>query len=250
MRDTAGRCGRAFSVAAHPSAAQLGLKAVDVSAHESIRCWASQGREELEIWLVRHGETALNAARILQPADTPLSAHGLRQAHALAERLAGEPIAGILSSDLPRAQQTAEAIASRTGHALRTTPLLHERSFGDWRGQPYDSLSTDPLAMEAAPPGGESATQFVERCRLAFEHALQLQMELGGPLVVVTHGLVIRQMLAALPPAARSGAELPRMGNTSLSILDATPPHAVRLLNCVRHLDRGLLEGAESLSGG
>lgn len=205
----------------------------------------------MEIWLVRHGETALNAARILQPADTPLSAHGLRQAQALAERLATEPIAGILSSDLPRAHQTAQAIASRTGHVLRTTALLHERSFGDWRGQPYDSLSTDPLAMDAAPPGGESTAQFAERCRQAFEQALQLQAELGGPLVVVTHGLVIRQMLAALPLSALSGVvELPRMGNTSLTIFDAAPPHSVRLLNCIRHLAGGLTEGASSLSGG
>ena len=206
----------------------------------------------MQIWLVRHGETALNAARILQPADTPLSPHGLQQAQALAERLAGERFAGILSSDLPRAHQTAQAIAERTGHALHTTPLLHERSFGDWRGQPYDSLSTDPLAMDAAPPGGESTTQFAERCREAFALALQTQAELGGPLVVVSHGLVIRQMLAALPPSAHPKGELdlPRMGNTSLTILDAAPPHAVRLLNCVRHLEKGLREGAGSLSGG
>ncbi len=207
----------------------------------------------MEIWLVRHGETALNAARILQPADTPLSAHGLRQVEALAERLASEKFAGILSSDLPRAHQTAQAIAARTGHALHTTPLLHERSFGDWRGQPYDSLSTDPLAMSEAPPGGESTAQFAERCREAFALALQRQAELGGPLVVVTHGLVIRQMLAALPASAHSeegGMELPRMGNTSLTIFDAAPPHAVRLLNCVRHLDGGLREKAGSLSGG
>ena len=207
----------------------------------------------MEIWLVRHGETALNAARILQPADTPLSAHGLRQAEALAERLAGERFAGILSSDLPRAHQTAQAIAERTGHALQTTPLLHERCFGDWRGQPYESLSTDPLAMDAAPPGGESTAQFADRCRQAFALALQTQAGLGGPLVVVTHGLVIRQILAALPASAHSEVgvlELPRMGNTSLTILDASAPHAVRLLNCVRHLEGGLLEGAGSLSGG
>ena len=207
----------------------------------------------MQIWLVRHGETALNAARILQPADTPLSPHGLQQAQALAERLAGERFAGILSSDLPRAHKTAHAIAERTGHALRTTPLLHERSFGDWRGQPYDSLSIDPLAMDAAPPGGESTAQFAERCREAFALALQTQAQLGGPLVVVTHGLVIRQMLAALPPSAHSEegeVELPRMGNTSLTIFDAAPPHAVRLLNCVRHLEGGVREGAGSLSGG
>ena len=206
----------------------------------------------MEIWLVRHGETALNAARILQPADTPLSPQGLRQAQALAERLAGDRFAGILSSDLPRAHQTAQVIAARTGHTLHTTPLLHERSFGDWRGRPYDSLDIDPQAMHDAPPGGESTPQFAERCRQAFAHALQLQSALGGPLVVVTHGLVIRQILAALSPSAHEAGriDLPRMGNTSLSILDAAPPHTVRRLNCVRHLDGGLQEGVESLSGG
>lgn len=204
----------------------------------------------MAIWLVRHGETALNAARILQPADTPLSPHGLRQAQALAERLASEPIAGFLSSDLPRAEQTAQAIARLSGLPLQTTTLLHERSFGDWRGQPYDSFSADPLAMNDAPPGGESVAQFAERCRQAFDHVLQLQRGLGGPLVVVTHGLVIRQMLMALPRTANSTLDLPRMGNTSVTIFDAAPPHALRLLNCVRHLDGGLLEGAGSLSGG
>jgi hypothetical protein len=134
----------------------------------------------MEIWLVRHGETSLNAARILQPAGTPLSARGLRQANALAERMAAEPITGILSSDLPRAQQTALAIASRTGHPIRTSVLLHERSFGDWRGLPYERLGAAPLAMIDAPPGGESAAQFIERCRQAFDYTLQWQRTLGG----------------------------------------------------------------------
>ena len=42
----------------------------------------------MTILLIRHGETALNAARIVQPADTPLSERGIAQARALARRLA------------------------------------------------------------------------------------------------------------------------------------------------------------------
>lgn len=206
----------------------------------------------MSIWLIRHGETALNAARVLQPADTPLSAHGERQAQALAERLKNEAgsFAAILSSDLPRAAQTAQAIAQRTGHAIEYTALLHERNFGDWRGRPYDSLNTDPLAMEAAPPGGETAAQFAQRCEQAFSHILQTQRTLGTPLVVVTHGLVIRQLLSALPAPARVEGELPRMGNTSVTVIDCSAPHEVRLLNCVAHLGEGLREEAWSLSGG
>lgn len=199
----------------------------------------------MSLWVVRHGETALNAARVIQPADTPLSPHGLLQAEALAARLAGETLAGILSSDLPRAEQTAQAIARATGLPLRTTPLLHERNFGDWRGRAHDSFGIDPLQWDEAPPGGESAAEFSRRCQRAFDEALALQGGLGGALVVVTHGLVIRQILAALAP----NRPLPRMGNTSVTLLDAQPPHAVRLLNCVHHLGHGLRESAPSPGG-
>ena len=84
--------------------------------------------------------------------------------------------------------------------------------------------------MHDAPPGGESTAQFAERCRETFALALTLQrqVERGGPLVVVTHGLVIRQMLAALPASAHS--EEGEMGG--------------------RHLAGGVQEGAGSLRGG
>jgi probable phosphoglycerate mutase len=101
----------------------------------------------MSIILVRHGETPLNVARTLQPADTPLSATGLAQAEAVAKRLAGLQLAAIVSSDLPRALSTAQAIAAATGAPISTTTLLHERNFGDLRGQPYDTLGFNPLTM-------------------------------------------------------------------------------------------------------
>ena len=41
--------------------------------------------------------------------------------------------------------------------------MLHERNFGALRGRAYDTLGFDPLAMDDAPPGGESAQAFAER---------------------------------------------------------------------------------------
>lgn len=142
----------------------------------------------MSIILVRHGETALNAARVLQPLDTPLSARGAGQAAAVAQRIAGLRPAGILSSDLPRAAQTAEAIAAATGHPVRFTPLLHERSFGALRGLAYDSLGYDPIHAEEAAPEGESMEVFRQRVAAAFEEALRMRAGLAGPLVVVSHG--------------------------------------------------------------
>lgn len=205
----------------------------------------------MQIILVRHGETALNAARVLQPPDTPLSALGLQQAGAVARRLAGDGVAGIVSSDLARARQNAEAIAGRCQNLkVVLSPALRERDFGDWRGLPYDSLPADALHTEAAPPGGESAADFAARCSQAWAALLSLQAHLGGALVVVSHGLTIGQWLAGLPLAPGAGQRGERLGNTAVTQVDATAPHTVRLFNCTRHLAAGLQEGAGSLSGG
>ena len=197
----------------------------------------------MTLLIIRHGETPLNVARVLQPAATPLSVNGRAQAAALAQRLrGGAPLApaGIVSSDLPRALQTAQAIAEACGLALSTSPLLHERNFGELRGLPYDTLGFDPLAADDAPPGGESKAQFSARCTLAWHWVLAQQAALGGPLAVVTHGLVIREWLQAGPLTVP--AELVLTGglaNTSVTLASAAAPHRVSLLDCVAHLQAG-----------
>ena len=204
----------------------------------------------MSLFFIRHGETALNVARVLQPSDTPLNERGLAQARALGARLAGSGVAHILSSDLPRALQTAQAIAAATGATIETTPLLHERNFGDLRGRLYDTLGFDPIEDEAAPPGGESMAEFKARVAAAFALALQQRGRLAGALAVVTHGLVVRAVIdhhLALAP----GQVAPfRMRNASLTICAATAPHGVELMDCTRHLDAGTAHAAQSLSGG
>lgn len=188
------------------------------------------------VWL-RHGETALNAARVMQPADTPLSPRGRAQAAAAARRIAALRPAALLTSDLPRARQTAEALADATGLPLQVDALLHERNFGDWRGQPLASLTVDPQTFEAAPPGGESMAAFLARAARAWALAVEWRSRIDGPLVVVSHGLLIQ---AVLRRHARWPAALPQpahLGNTALSIVDPPPGSLVRLAGCIAHLD-------------
>lgn len=203
----------------------------------------------MSIILVRHGETALNAARILQPPDTPLGERGLAQAQALARRLAGIGVAAIVSSDLRRALMTADAVCAATGLPVATTPLLQERNFGELRGRSYDELGFDPLDTGYRPPGGEDREVFLARVARAFAHIVTLRAALAGSLAVVTHGLVIRAMLErhALLPA---GAQVPhRIANTSVTILEAGPPHTVSLLDCAVHLEGDAADDAKGLSG-
>src|SRR5512144_1482796 len=102
----------------------------------------------MSIYVIRHGETIGNAARVVQRPDNPLSPLGELQAERLAGRLATAGIARIVASDLARAAGTAERLRQATGAPLEFEPLLHERSFGDIRGTPYSELGFDMFAPD------------------------------------------------------------------------------------------------------
>ncbi len=205
----------------------------------------------MSLFLIRHGETALNVSRVLQPPDVELSERGQAQAAALAARLAGCQLSGIVCSDLRRARQTADHLATATGLPITSTELLRERNFGDWRGQAYDRFDFDPVHVAYAPPAGESMQQFLARAAAAFEFVVELQSRIGGRLAVVSHGLVLMAMLER-HARADPQRQLPRsLRNTSLSIVDASAPHAIDLLDDISHLDAQSLAGPSgSLSGG
>lgn len=204
----------------------------------------------MSIILVRHGETLLNAARVFQPADTDLGPRGRGQAKLVAERVAQYSPAAIISSDMPRAHTTAKFIEQRTGLPLTTSTLLHERNFGGWRGQKHEVVGIDPNTFVGSPPGGESTEVFNNRVAEAFSKIIELRKSLNGPLVVVSHGLVIQVMLQNC--IERNGKLMPaRIANTSITIFDIDPPHLAQLINCSSHLDNTeYAEDSKSLSGG
>jgi broad specificity phosphatase PhoE len=188
------------------------------------------------LYLLRHGETDLNARRVVQPAGTTLSERGVRQAERLAKRLAAEDIRVIRTSDLPRARATADAIARVTGAPLIVDPDLQERNYGAIRGTPYAELREDIFGPDYVPPEGESWEAFHARvdrawARIAAEH--------GGreeAVAVVTHGLVCWSILSRHVLGEPSACTSMRFANTSVSIVDG-PPWRARLVDCTAHLD-------------
>lgn len=187
------------------------------------------------IFLIRHGETDANAARIVQTPDVALSARGREQACALGRRLADAGIATIVSSDLRRAVETAEIVAAATGAPIRFDADLQERNFGDVRGTAYADLAEDLFGPEFAPPGGETWAQFHARVDHAWARVLAIAADVAGDLAVVTHGLVCRAVVQRHCDVA-AASDIPlAWGNTAVTILE--PPRGVRLLGCTAHLD-------------
>jgi len=189
------------------------------------------------LFLIRHGETEGNALRIVQHPHIPLSPRGVVQAERLAERLAGEGIASIVTSDYARAMATAERLQRATGAPLIVEPLLRERNFGDLRGRPYAELGFDMFEPDYAPPNGETWTVFHERVDRAWARVQELAAAGGGRLAVVTHGLVCGSLAARHLVLADGETAPERWDNTSLTIVDWPAPLRVRLLNCIAHLD-------------
>ena len=100
----------------------------------------------MAIYLIRHGETPLNAKRVIQFPDTPLSDRGQAQARALGERLSTAPVGAVVTSDYQRAYMTADAVRKTTDAPMEIETTLRERNFGDLRGQAFADLDEDPFA--------------------------------------------------------------------------------------------------------
>ena len=157
----------------------------------------------VRLLLIRHGETDWNAAARFQGhSDVPLNIHGRQQAKALAHGFAREAIHALYASDLCRAWETAQSIATMTGSSAVAEPRLREIAFGDWEGLTYGEIvRRDPDALrdwqadpyQIAPPGGETLTQVANRVRGAYENLLEHHA--GETVVWVAHGGPIRVLL-------------------------------------------------------
>jgi probable phosphomutase (TIGR03848 family) len=160
--------------------------------------------------LVRHGRTTANASGTLagRLPGVKLDETGAAQAARVGERLAGVPLAAVVSSPMERCRQTAKAIV-----AARTAPIpvssergLTECDYGDWQGRPlrelakeklWSTVQTQPSAAEF--PGGESMTAMQARAVTAVRRrdaALQTEHGPGAVWVAVSHGDVIKSVLA------------------------------------------------------
>ena len=204
----------------------------------------------MSIVLIRHAETDLNAGRVLQWPDTPLSERGRAQARAVAARFAAAARPGaILSSEMARARDTAAALSGATGVPVTESTLLGERNFGALRGLRYDQLERDPIRDERAPPGGESMPEFRDRVARALDWVREVRRQVDGDVLVVTHGLVIRVLLEEHVRFAPGEAAPASIANTSVSILQPDRPHAVSLINCARHLEGATRDDGRGVSG-
>ena len=177
---------------------------------------------EVELVVVRHGETESNRSRIVQGhRDTALSELGVRQAACVGEYLAETSFSLAVSSDLIRALKTGQVIAeanpSISPDNIEKWTGLRERCFGEFEGQDWNKL-TDTMKsldknqlLEWGPAGGETGQQFKDRARTFLKVLCQrsMQIEASSPVrvLVTSHGGFIKELNMVL--VQDHGCEMP-----------------------------------------
>ena len=199
-------------------------------------------------YFVRHGESEANAAqRFAGQIDSPLTALGRKQAEAVAEALAGVRFDRVVSSDLSRARDTAQAIARRQDLAVETFPGLREIDMGEAAGRDFEDARKHP---DWSPdhgnflqwPGGESLDQALSRVLRVLDGLMAQSRD--ATICVVGHGgttrILISYFLGLLPQLYRDPAK--RGANTNITIVHAEPPRTFRVetLYDAGHLERPL----------
>ncbi len=152
----------------------------------------------LNIYLLRHGQTAWNADgnRYCGRADLSLTEKGIKQAEAVYDQLINVTFDAIYSSPLQRAYVTAQ-IVSGEKEVVKDDRLI-EVDFGNWEGKPkeqfieedkelWNNWIIDPSVTKAGGTG-ETALEVIERAD-DFFRTLQTEYKTGKILVVAHNGI-------------------------------------------------------------
>jgi 2,3-bisphosphoglycerate-dependent phosphoglycerate mutase len=158
-----------------------------------------------KIYLLRHAQTADVTKFHGSESDIGLSEWGHEQSRRLAGAFADVKVDAIYSSAMRRAVDTASPMARQKNLKLNQIQDLHERSMGELAGASREEFRHIYIgAMQAwaggdldfTHPSGESFRQMQQRGlpalrQIAEDHA-------GQAVVVVSHGMLIRVLLASL----------------------------------------------------
>lgn len=166
------------------------------------------------LYLVRHGETFDNAARIMQgQSQGELNATGIRQAEEVRDKMKDAKIDAFVSSDLHRSIQTCEIIAKPHNKEVATTVLLRERDWGSMTGKFIPDLPKDPKDwpddVESIPRLKARAQNFLTWIKVTYS---------GKTVLAVGHGIINKAIQSVYFKKPMN--EIMRMDNAEVRVLE------------------------------
>ena len=189
------------------------------------------------IYLVRHGESegnAMVASDHIAGKGSNLTQKGKEQEDALGKKLAQVHFAAAFSSDLARAEQTAEIITLERDLAVKTTERIREWSLAEYfkthPGQSRETVEQDLIqALQTLDDKAKLAYKHTEEFESANESVARLLTFLreiavaysGKNVLVVAHGNLMRSMLTHLGWATYDELAKNAIENTGYCVLES-----------------------------
>ena len=181
-----------------------------------------------EIYLIRHAQAEGNLYRMMQGHwDGSVTALGLKQIDALAERFRTVHVDALYASDLYRTRLTASAITRYHDLPMQLRPALREINVGSWEARFFGDVAYeqpeamhdfifDPEKWQA--PGAETYAEVGQR---AYAELIRIaEANDGKSVVVVSHGVTILCLLSRILGIGLGDKEhLPICGNTGVTLL-------------------------------
>ncbi|MDQ6961051.1 MAG: alpha-ribazole phosphatase family protein [Mariprofundaceae bacterium] len=159
--------------------------------------------KSITIDLLRHGEVQAKGWSFRGSTDVALSKKGLQQ---MLQQYAAmpTPFHKVISSPMQRCALFSQNIKQQTPeNTLEICDGFKEMNFGDWEGQPLEAIEHDPELQrfwkdptEVCPPNGEAFDDFQQRVLHTWHDWLEHDAEAEKHYLIVTHGGVIRILLA------------------------------------------------------
>ncbi len=198
-----------------------------------------------KIHLVRHGQTDWNVSGRWQgQLPTGLNEQGRQQAQQLARHVQAWPITRIISSDLPRARDTAQAMAAGRDVAIELDARWREINLGVFQGLMWQEIvAQHPKGFAAYEtdfydyviPGGESRRQVQTRALAALSEAVRCG---EGEMAFVSHGVTLRVALMGLLPDEAERIRTAEIGNVSITTLcHVNDAWQLEQLACISHVE-------------
>ena len=178
----------------------------------------------MRIYFLRHGETDWNVAKRIQGrTDIALNSNGVRQAKLWRPFFDRIRLAGVYSSSLSRAMETAKLASNRPPCVIDD---LNERHYGEWEGRVWTEIAGDSpdfdrhwRRADSSPPGGESRLQLHARVHRAMD-SIVASHDADSELLVVAHGGSGKAVLGyATKLSIDELFRIPAIGNAALTIL-------------------------------
>jgi probable phosphoglycerate mutase len=206
---------------------------------------ANTDAETIRVFIVRHGQTDHNVAKILQGhLNTPLNSTGRSQAKKAGKKFEHFQFDSIYSSDLTRCRDTAQLVVESLENPvdIKFTELLRERNMGIMEGKYlHEAIAFAEMEGKNFRDYGEADHEFIQRIAKILNKALT-ENKTKKNVLLVSHGGTIRSFLKILKYDNKDVS----IYNTSVTVVDFNRHDfnifEVKTVGDTKHLGEGVFK--------